>query len=356
MSYQALAQIRREVEAGNVSERQLEGTFLSIFKYTQHCVMENAWNAVNRRCRGIVFDTFTGTIVARPFDKFFNLGELPETSIHEVLQRAKIGGFRVTEKMDGSMCSVFNYAGKWMCATPGSISSEQALYATANLLPKYDLSHIPIDVTLVCEMISPMDRKSKVVLYGDRDELVLLAAFESRWEQVEIPTGRVISFAVQSGIPLVPVRTANCNNLTSLDIPENVEGYVIAFEDGLRVKVKSFEYLRAFRLICEFSQKHILDYIETGEYREAVKFLPEEHRKHFDDIFGQVMTIKGQLELDVQEWYNKCDRIDMKKSAQILEAAGPIKGLVFMMLRDKTEEQMKMLLWKLIRARFGERN
>jgi len=350
MSYQALQQVQKEVREGNVSERP-HGN-LCIYKYTQQCVMKKVWNDVNSRCRGIIFDTTTGAIRGRSFDKFFNLGERPQTEIKLVLKKAKDMKFQATEKLDGSMCSVFHYDGKWMCSTPGSITSEQALYATSHLLPKYDLSMMPTDITLICEMLSPMDRDDKVIVYGDRDELVLLTAFENKWDQVEIPFGRVQYFSKMTGISLVPVWQADYDNFLSLEIPDNTEGYVITFEDSLRIKIKSMAYLKAFRLVSEFSRKHLLDYIESGEYRSAVQILPEIKRQHFDDIYAQVMTIKGQIELEAQEWFVKCDPTDMKKSAQILEAAGPVKGLVFMMLRGKSDEQMKTLLWKLVRERF----
>jgi hypothetical protein len=352
MSYQALQQVQKEVREGNVSERP-HGN-LCIYKYTQKCVMDKAWNDVNSRCRGIIFDTTTGAIVSRSFNKFFNQNERPQTETKFLLKKAKTIPFQITEKMDGSMISLHFYNNHWQCATPGSITSEQALYATAHLLPKYDLSMIPTDITLVCEMISPMDREDKVIVYGDRDELVLLTAFENKWDQIEIPFGRVQYFSKMTGIPLVSVWQADYENFLSLEIPDNTEGYVIAFEDSLRIKVKSMGYLRAFRLVCEFSRKHLMDYIEQGEYHEAVKILPDLKRQHFDDIYAQVMTIKGQIELEAQEWFVKCDPTDLKKSAQILDAAGPVKSLVFMLLRNKSDEQMKKLLWKLVRERFQE--
>ena len=352
MSHQALQLVQKEVREGRVNERP-HGN-LCIYKYSPDCVTEKAWNDVNARCRGIVFDTTTGTIVARSFDKFWNLNERPGTEAKLILKKAKEMNFQTTEKMDGSMCSVWFYNNKWHCSTPGSITSPQALYATEHLLPKYDLSMIPKDITLVCELIAPMDRDDKVIVYGDRNELVLLTAFENKWDQVEVPFGRVQYLSKTSGITLVPIWTANYENFLSLDIPENKEGYVIAFEDGFRLKVKSFGYLRAHRLVSEFSRKHLLDYIETGEYREAVKCLPDAKKQYFDDIYSQVMTTKGEIELEAQQWFVLCDPKDMKKSAEILKEVGSVKHLVFLMLRDRPQEQKDTMIWKLVRERFGE--
>jgi hypothetical protein len=195
-----------------------------------------------------------------------------------------------------------------------------------------------------------MDRKDKVVEYGNREDLFLITAFENKWEQVEVPFGRVQYFSQVSGIPMVPVWQADHDTFLSLNIPSNVEGYVISFEDSFRVKIKSFEYLKAFRLVSDFSRKHVFDYIENGEYREAVQRLPEARRKYFDDIFAQIMQIKGEIEYEAQEWLQKCDPTSMKGAADILSNVA-VRNLVFMMLRDKPTNKM---LWKLIRERFDK--
>jgi len=352
MSHQALAQVQKEVREGNVNERP-HGN-LCIYKYSSQCVNDNQWNDVNCRCRGIVLDTTTGTIVCKPFHKFHNLNERPSTQTEIVLKKAKTIPFRVTEKLDGSLCNIWFYNGQWQCSTPGSITSEQALYATQHLLPKYNLSVLPTDLTYCCELIAPMDRQDKVVEYKGRDELVLITAFENKWDQAEVPFGRVQYFSKISGLPLVPVWNANYDNFLSLDIPTNTEGYVIAFEDGFRIKVKSIEYVRAFRLISEFSHKHIFDYIESGEYRSAVQALPETKRMYFDDIYAQIITTKGQVELEAQQWLEKCDPTDMKKSAHILNDAGVVKHIVFMLLRGKPQDQIDKAVWKMVRMKFEQ--
>ena len=347
MSYQALQQVQKEVREGRVNERPHE--HLCIYKYSQDCVHDNLWNDINIRCRGIVFDTSTGSVVCRSFNKFFNLGERPTTQAEIILKKAKHTSFRVTEKYDGSMLCLWYYNNEWCCSTPGSITSEQAIYAKNVLIRKYNLSILPTNLTYVCELITPMDRNDKVVEYGDKEDLFLITAFENKWEQIEVPFGRVQYFSQVSQIPIVPVWQADYDTFLNLNIPSNVEGYVVSFEDSFRIKVKSFEYLRAFRLVADFSRKHIFEYIQSGEYREAVKHLPEVKRIHFDDVYAKIMQVKGETELEIQQWADKCDANDMKKSAEIIKDIGPIKSLVFNKLRNKPVDSM---LWKLVAERF----
>ena len=87
MSHQALALVRKEVERGHVTERT-HGP-LSLYKYSPSCTYDKAWNKTNMRCRGIVFDTSTGAIVCRPFNKFFNLNERPSTKARYVLSKRR---------------------------------------------------------------------------------------------------------------------------------------------------------------------------------------------------------------------------------------------------------------------------
>lgn len=59
-----------------------------------------------REVRGLVFHAQTKQILSRPLHKFFNLNEMPETSIDRVstlLANQQLEQFEVLEKMDGMM-------------------------------------------------------------------------------------------------------------------------------------------------------------------------------------------------------------------------------------------------------------
>lgn len=351
MSHQILNQIRKEIDAGNVRESRHMSN-LSLFKYRS---MTCKWNKTTERCRGIIFNRDTGRIVCRPFDKFFNLDERPSTKRKYVMSRAKTQDFIVTEKMDGSMLAIWFYEDRWLTSTPGSIDSPQAKYARNELLGKYNLKNWPKDLTYVCELITPMDRKDKVVDYGDRDELILLSAFENKWEQTEVPFGRVKSFATMATMPLVPVWQSSKEDFLSLKIPDNTEGYVIAFPN-FRVKIKSLDYVRAFRLLSDFNSKHIFEYIRKGSYFEAAKILHESKRIFFDDLYAKIMQTKGEVEEEVVNWLLKCDSNNMKESALLMQEAKldkRIQGIIFMKFKGKNEIE-EDLIWKLTKERFDE--
>jgi RNA ligase len=59
-------------------------------------------NALRRECRGIIFDNETGALLRRPYHKFFNVNERPETMKLDLTR-----GHTVYDKLDGSMIVPF---------------------------------------------------------------------------------------------------------------------------------------------------------------------------------------------------------------------------------------------------------
>ncbi len=353
MSHQVLQQIRREVAAGAVTEGTLGD--LSIFKYSPDCVYDSMWNDVVKRCRGIVFDTTTGTIVARPFDKFFNVNERPDTNVRLLEKKAQSQKMVATKKLDGSMISIWNYKGTWHCSTPGGLSSPQAQHAEG-LLVKYNLSKLPTDLTYVCELICPWDRKDKVVDYGDRDELVLLAAFENRWDLVEVPRSRLVALSMGTGLQLVEIYPLDEEDPWSTPIPVGEEGFVVRFEDGLRVKVKSRWYMHWHRLLSQVSYKHMIELLEGGGDPKTVlsKDAPPHAKAALDDILAHILTLKENIESEVDEWWLKADdTTDFKACAELFRHAGPIQHLLFARMRGH-EIGYQKCLYKMIRTQVKE--
>lgn len=150
---------------------------LSIWNYSEvvQC-SPNLWDPITTFCRGLITDNETGEIVARSFSKFWNDGERKHDATPE---------YDVFEKVDGSLGIIFNYKGDWLVASRGSFVSDQAQHASQLLFKKYDVENLDPSICLIVEIVYPENRI--VVNYGDRDELVLLAAFKrcaKNWEEI----------------------------------------------------------------------------------------------------------------------------------------------------------------------------
>ena len=47
---------------------------ISIYNYSRTCQYENKWDEITKSCRGLILDQ-EGNVVAKGFDKFFNIEE-----------------------------------------------------------------------------------------------------------------------------------------------------------------------------------------------------------------------------------------------------------------------------------------
>ena len=69
-------------------------------------------------CRGLILD-YDFNVVSRAFDRFFNLGEAPDTQAHLDWSKAV-----VHDKVDGSLIKLYNYKGEWHVSTRGTAFAE----------------------------------------------------------------------------------------------------------------------------------------------------------------------------------------------------------------------------------------
>jgi RNA ligase len=317
-----------EVEKGYI--RRSEDTDLVLYNYTDKCVYDKAWNDITLMSRGIIFEKSTGNLVAKPFPKFFNLGEREETFLKNLPDEPYI----VTEKYDGSLGIIFNYKGKWRVATRGSLNSEQAQKASI-LLHKYDLSVIPADITLIVEIIYP-DNKI-VVNYGSDETLILIGAYDIHTEN-EIPRNgnediiNLNDLSSVTGLELAVRYYYSISEMIELQktLPKDREGFVVRFDSGLRVKIKGDEYMCIAKMLSTMSPLSFWESMENGVVKkEYLQQLPEEFRVDFEPIVKQLemqyILIKDEIELDYLKLLNLVPHGLPKKEVGLLVRNNPEK-------------------------------
>lgn len=149
---------------------------LTVYDYSVNTHFARDWNDLTTECRGLIVNTETQEIVARPFKKFYNNSEddVPEN------QFPRTGPIEVMEKVDGSMGILYPRPdGTMALSTRGSMNSEQSQHATALYNEKYAGTWSPDpDYTYCYEIVYPDNRI--VVDYGDKNDLVLLGARHKR--------------------------------------------------------------------------------------------------------------------------------------------------------------------------------
>ena len=253
-------------------EMELAHKILLGFKYTTNTVYSEDWDNVSLHARGIVFDYATGEVLARPFDKFFNLGEMIDTEtgvlkpiagcVKQHLGFDNLSGdykhqkFRVMDKLDGSLGIAFWTGTDWYVKTAGSFESDQAKWANEWFDMIIDPSILDKSKTYLFEIIYDEDKHP---IEYDFEGLVLLGIVDTK-TGIEEPLSEILRVAKELNI-----RHAEVLEFTDFDevvkyaknLPKTKEGVVITFENGFKLKVKGDEFL-ALQKIFHFLTKDVI--------------------------------------------------------------------------------------------------
>jgi RNA ligase len=250
----------------------------TIANYTEKAQYDRVWNTATRTCRGLIFDD-DGKIIARPFAKFFNLGD-PESGLDLEAVRNLFRHFKVYEKADGSL-GILNQLtdGSWAIATRGSFESQQAVWATEHLNQHHTEFQPEPGLTYLFEIIYPENRV--VVDYKGKEMLVALAAIDNKSGRVvpdvhKLWTGPIVEeYQIEDGL----------EELIIMERP-NKEGFVLHDPaSDLRLKIKHAEYVRLHRLITGMSSRSIWDLLATGtDLRQVISSVPEEMQNWVADV------------------------------------------------------------------------
>ena len=278
---------------------------LRIYTYNNKTVFEKHWDEVTLNSRGHIFNRRTGECVARPFPKFFNVGERPDD------EPDLWGPCHVFEKLDGWLGVLYRHDGQYKISTRGSFKSTGAIWATKFLQENYDQCELssqlgiydisPDNFTLIFELIHPSLREESnlVVNYGDREDLVLLGGFnrhtgkEIAWKHIK-RIAEVCGF----GCPKVYYGYTAYNAITAAKhIGINEEGFVVHFTTGGRLKVKGDEYVKASQAIRLLTPINIWKNMHNGVVYDAfLDIFP-------DDFKEKATSIACYLELKYAEIY-----------------------------------------------------
>lgn len=320
--------------------RKSEKGDLVLYGYTEKTTFDRHWNEYTRAARGLILEKSTGKVIAKPFPKFFNMGEMEETFLVNLPMGMNYTSF---EKVDGSLGIIFNHDGQWQIATRGSFYSEQAQKG-AELLKKYDLSAINSATTLLAEIIYPANKI--IVDYGQEEKLVLIGAYDTGSGH-EFNPATVLQFSQQTGMPHAKLFAYSIMDMVELQktLPKDEEGFVVRFDNGLRVKIKGEEYLRIAKMLSHMSPISFWESMVDGKVpREYLAQLPEEFKKEFESI---VETLESQFKVTLEE---------VKQDSYALptrELSPEGRKSIGIFLRDTAEVKHKSAMFPLLEGKMG---
>ena len=247
-------EIVKTSEAFYVTETEVEGYKVEMYDYRLASISDFVDNKAFE-LRGLTFVLNPETNVWERnilMQKFFNVGQTVGWMEEDVKDKKIV---RVQDKLDGSVISAVKFPnGEVRMKSKMSFTSEQAQMAqklyneNENLRNMLEYS-FSVGHSLVFELVSP---ENQIVLEYDDTKLVLLQIRDNEngeyynstlnyWYSETYNIERALSYK------------GNFTNLNKLlkmkETEENIEGWIVTFEDGQLAKIKTTWYLQLHGLI-----------------------------------------------------------------------------------------------------------
>eukprot|EP00759_Apiculatamorpha_spiralis_P009861 PhF_6_TR16970/c0_g1_i2/m.25640 len=263
---------------------------LVLFHYDFQCKFTDL---VNQECRGLIVDTSDPAypLVCLPYTKFFNHAEKISGGVASKAIDWKTA--IVTEKLDGSIASLYYYGGEWHVASSNVPDGSANLSASGETFSQifFDIWQslrypLPTDTSKVY-LFEMLTNKNRIVCTVKEEAIILHGVRCMKTLQEERPE----PIALQHGWAVVPVHPIRSLEEAIAFVKERPpfehEGVVVCDAKFRRVKVKSPHYT-AVALLS--NQKHATNYqrmlhiIRIGESSEFLSYYPEMQATH-DKVF-----------------------------------------------------------------------
>ncbi len=205
-------------------------------------------------CRCLIFDRASGDILSRTLHKPFNLGERQSLYDLDFSEPAHL-----SLKLDGSMIGAFFHEGNLHFHTRGGIS-QKALEAKSHATPNdIQTARLAIEdgYTPIFEYTSPDNR---VVIPYEQSSLTLLtvrhihtgAYNQALAERLCGQTGTSFAPTLISGLSS-PAQVEAV--MVDLQARNDIEGAMLCFPDGHRLKIKTFDYSHRHKILANIANE-----------------------------------------------------------------------------------------------------
>lgn len=291
-----------------VQVKKLSGNVVS-FNFTREAFYSKKWNHLTTKARGLFVNLSTKEIVARSYDKFFNIDENSENKMNE-LRRKLIFPVTAFIKYNGYLGIVgYDSENDTLFVSTKSSDSGQMREIFYEILSKYDLEKLKIfckekNQSLIFEVIDPIN-DPHIIEYKDR-EIILLDVIDRTWEfhrsfNLE-EIANLFGFKYKETYCILN----NYNELfefkeeiTKKDYKYNnqyVEGFVIEDSNHYMVKLKTYYYN-----LWKF-MRWIKEQVSLGRSIETQKLVTAEQNRIYYFIKNQE-DLKIKSIIDIRSMY-----------------------------------------------------
>lgn len=270
---------------------------------------------IRRECRGIKFCATTGKILARPFGKFFNIGEREETQPHLIdFTRPHW----LLTKLDGSMVHPMLLGDQIvLCTRMGR--TQHGIMAERHLTPElteWFRQALTEGWTPILEWVAPDNRI--IIKYPD-SKLILLAIRNTITGEYQEPAA-VRANGIRAGLDVVETHPSWGGSaqdfLAMVQVLKEAEGFVIRFADGSWYKSKAEDYLQKTRAKGAVElEKNALAVILAGSLDDVKPLLEPEQVKAVEGYETAVMDGIFQTAEQVVKLVDSGAHLDQKTFA-----------------------------------------
>ena len=352
---------------GRPEFRVMEKDWYSVINYAVAFEETFLWDhndpvgsAVRRECRGLIFNQ-DGSIISRPYNKFFNVGEKEETQLNKVnLYEPHI----VLEKLDGSMIRPIPTPEGFRLATKAGVT-DVAMNAEVFIAdkPQYSAFISAMFDGGMTPLFEWVSRKNRVVVDYPEDNLIL-TGIRNTTKGVYLLYENMVELAEYWNIPIVKA----VNGLAVQDINlfvkqvrewESDEGVVIRFNSGQMVKIKADDYVLRHKSKDSISQeKNVLQTILEDAVDDLVPLLTPDDADRLQRFQNAFWAGLEDVCTDIHDLYKQIDKgQDQKEFATLavpsvlpqyqpfmykLRKGFPVRDLVIEQIRKSLGSQPKI--------------
>ena len=311
----------------NLTELDTDLGHLVLIKYNLLNGMTDIYtnpNSIYREGRSLVINLTTEEIVLCPFRKFFNINEIPETSMKVVAEQIKSAKqIEFSDKLDGSMQQYRWYKNRIVYSGSSSLSIDNSPQLKEGVGMFFSNDHYTQlckdypDWTFLFECITESDKH--IVNYS-ANSLSLIGA-RNVFDGKMMTYHEIVNLAKTYHIPSTTLESTSLNELinkkSSFKACEK-EGWVINIinHDGSmnKYKFKCDDYVAIHHLLDQLSSHNtVIKALQNETYDDLIAQVPAEYRDRVDEtasIVRKYMKLHNEI---ISYYYDKVKDITSNK-------------------------------------------
>lgn len=339
-----------------ITEYEIPQGRLVLVKYNLLNGMKDIYinqNSIYREGRSLVINIDTDEIVLCPFRKFFNIDEIPETSMSVVIGKIQNSDLvEFSNKLDGSFQQFRWYKDSIVYSGSSALDIDLSpqLKMGVNIF-KSDSNYMKLckdnpDYTFIFECILTSD--PHIVNY-DNDSLRLIGA-RNVFNGKILFYKDIINLAEKYHLPHTTIESTTLNRIISQKSKfksNEKEGWVINVvnnNESTLYKFKCDDYVVLHHVLEAMSSHNtIIKVMADGKYDDIISQIPAEHKQRVEDIADKLryfMTMKINI---INFYFNKIKNIEDRKEFALAAKRDVPKEFVKYMFMLRMGQDVQLL-------------